>query len=47
MTKRVIDADGQIFEPAAVWDDCAEKRHRADTIRLEKDPDGCALFGVN
>ena len=29
MTNRVIDADGHICEPPAVWNDYVEKRHRA------------------
>ena len=37
MTNRVIDADGHICEPPAVWNDYVEKRYRADTIRVERD----------
>src|SRR5260370_17099377 len=39
MTNRVIDADGHICEPPAVWNDYVEKRYRADTIRGQRDPD--------
>ena len=38
MTNRVIDADGHICEPPAVWNDYVEKRHRADTIVVVRGP---------
>jgi predicted TIM-barrel fold metal-dependent hydrolase len=44
---RVIDADGHICEPAAVWNDYVEKRYRADTIRVERDPDGRDWISIN
>ena len=47
MTNRVIDADGHICEPPAVWNDYVEKRHRADTIRVERDADGRDWISIN
>src|SRR5258707_13684127 len=47
MTKRVIDADGHICEPPAVWNDYIEKRHRAAAIRVERDPDGRDWISIN
>src|SRR3979490_1452824 len=47
MTNRVIDADGHICEPPAVWNDYVEKRHRADTIRVERDQDGRDWVSIN
>jgi hypothetical protein len=47
MTKRVIDADGHICEPPALWNDYIEKRHRADAIRVERDPDGRDWISIN
>lgn len=47
MTKRVIDADGHICEPPALWNDYVEKRYRADTIRVERDPDGRDWISIN
>jgi hypothetical protein len=47
MTNRVIDADGHICEPPAVWNDYVEKRHRADTIRVERDADGRDWVSIN
>ena len=47
MTNRVIDADGHICEPPAVWNDYVEKRYRADTIRVERDPDGRDWISIN
>ena len=47
MTKRVIDADGHICELPAVWNDYIEKRHRADAIRVERDPDGRDWISIN
>ena len=40
MTRGIIDGDGHICEPPAVWNDDIEKRDRADAIRVERDPDG-------
>ena len=47
MANRVIDADGHICEPPAVWNDYIEKRHRADAIRVERDPDGRDWISIN
>lgn len=47
MTKRVIDADGHICEPPAVWNDYIEKRYRTDTIRVARDPDGRDWLSIN
>src|SRR5258707_11394872 len=47
MSQRVIDADGHICEPPAVWNDYIEKRYRADAIRVERDPDGRDWISVN
>jgi uncharacterized protein len=47
MTNRVIDADGHICEPPAVWNDYVEKRYRAETIRVERDADGRDWISIN
>ena len=47
MANRVIDADGHICEPTAVWDEYVEKKHRADAIRVERDPDGRDWVSIN
>jgi uncharacterized protein len=47
MTKRVIDADGHICEPPAVWDDYIERKYRADAIRVERDGDGRDWTSIN
>jgi hypothetical protein len=47
MTNRVIDADGHICEPPAVWNDYVEKRYRADTIRVDRDADGRDWVSIN
>ena len=47
MTNRVIDADGHICEPPAVWNDYVEKRYRPDTIRVERDTDGRDWVSIN
>ena len=44
---RVIDADGHICEPAAVWNEYVEKRHRAQTIRIERDGKGQDWLSIN
>jgi len=47
MANRVIDADGHICEPPALWNDYIEKKHRADAIRVERDPDGRDWISIN
>lgn len=47
MANRVIDADGHICEPPAVWNDYIEKKHRADAIRVERDNDGRDWISIN
>jgi len=44
---RVIDADGHICEPHALWDDYVERAHRNDTIRVERDADGQDYLWIN
>ena len=47
MANRVIDADGHICEPPAVWNDYIEKRYRANAIRVERDGDGRDWISIN
>ena len=47
MANRVIDADGHICEPTALWDEYIEKKHRANAIRVERDPDGRDWISIN
>ena len=47
MANRVIDADGHICEPPAVWDEYVEKKHRADAIRVVRDNDGRDWISIN
>ena len=47
MANRVIDADGHICEPTAVWNDYIEKKHRGDAIRVERDADGRDWISIN
>lgn len=47
MTHRVIDADGHICEPHAVWDDYIAKRHREKAIRVERGQDGQDWLWIN
>jgi predicted TIM-barrel fold metal-dependent hydrolase len=47
MANRVIDADGHICEPPALWNEYIEKKHRADAIRVERDPDGRDWIQIN
>ena len=47
MANRVIDADGHICEPPALWNDYIEKKHRADAIRVERDSDGRDWISIN
>ena len=47
MANRVIDADGHICEPPAVWNDYVDKRYRDRTIRVERDPDGRDWISIN
>jgi predicted TIM-barrel fold metal-dependent hydrolase len=47
MVRRVIDADGHICEPPALWTDYVASRHRADTIRVERDGDGRDWLWIN
>jgi predicted TIM-barrel fold metal-dependent hydrolase len=44
---RVIDADGHICEPPALWNDYIAERHRADAIRVERDTDGRDWISIN
>jgi uncharacterized protein len=48
MTQRVIDADGHICEPRAVWTDYVATPYRERTIRVERDPgDGRDWLWIN
>ena len=47
MANRVIDADGHICVPRALWNDYIEKRHRANAIRVERDNDGRDWISIN
>jgi uncharacterized protein len=47
MAHRVIDADGHICEPTALWKDYVATRHRAETIRVERDRDGQDWLWIN
>lgn len=44
---RVIDADGHICEPRAVWEDYVEAAYRDQTLRLERAADGNDYLWVN
>ena len=46
MANRVIDADGHICEPPAVWNDYVDSAI-ARTIRVERDPDGRDWISIN
>ena len=47
MVSRVIDADGHICEPPAVWNDYIEKRYRQKAIRVEREiPDADCVVAV-
>ena len=47
MGNRVIDADGHICEPHAVWNQYVEQRYRAETIRVERDQAGQDWIWIN
>jgi uncharacterized protein len=47
MGNRVIDADGHICEPAAVWRDYIEQRFRDRAIRVERGDDGQDWVWIN
>ncbi len=47
MGHRVIDADGHICEPRAVWTEYVAERHRAEAIRIERDSDGQDWLWIN
>ena len=47
MANRVIDADGHICEPSAVWNEYVEKRYRDRTIRVERESDGRDWVSIN
>jgi uncharacterized protein len=47
MPNRVIDVDGHICEPRAVWNEYVVQRFRAQTIRLERAADGQDWIWVN
>ena len=47
MRSRVIDADGHICEPRAVWNEYVAERFRAQTIRVERDAAGQDWLWIN
>ena len=47
MANRVIDADGHICEPHAVWNQYIQQRYRAEAIRVERDKDGQDWIWIN
>ena len=47
MPNRVIDADGHICEPRAVWNEYIVPRFRAQAIRVERDADGQDWIWIN
>lgn len=47
MDERVIDADGHICEPRAVWNSYVSQRHRGSTIRVERGADGQDWLWIN
>jgi predicted TIM-barrel fold metal-dependent hydrolase len=47
MAHRVIDADGHICEPPALWKEYVATRHRAETIRVERDRHGQDWLWIN
>ena len=47
MGNRVIDADGHICEPRAVWNEYVVQRFRAQAIRVERDADGQDWIWIN
>lgn len=47
MGHRVIDADGHVCEPRAVWTDYVDRRYRDRTIRVERDNDGRDWVWIN
>ena len=47
MGHRVIDADGHICEPKALWNDYIPSQHRERTIRIERDRDGQDWLWIN
>lgn len=47
MANRVIDADGHICEPPAVWNEYVAKPYRDRTIRVERDGDGRDWVSIN
>ncbi|HYM29695.1 MAG TPA: amidohydrolase family protein [Candidatus Cybelea sp.] len=47
MNARVIDADGHICEPHALWRDYVARPYREKTIRVERDSDGQDWIWIN
>ena len=47
MGTRVIDADGHICEPPALWQDYVERRYRDRVIRVERGADGQDWAWIN
>jgi len=47
MGNRVIDADGHICEPPALWQDYVERRYRDRVIRIERGADGQDWAWIN
>ena len=47
MAHRVIDADGHICEPHALWDDYIEQRYRDRAIRVVRGKDGRDWMWIN
>ena len=47
MGNRIIDADGHICEPHALWREYVPQRYRAETIRVERDRDGRDWMWIN
>ena len=47
MANRVIDADGHICEPPAIWNEYVDRRFRAQAIRVERDADGRDWLWIN